>query len=339
MSRATIQAIDRDQALRFWQGQRDGRIFLHPDVLESMCPQVDWWLGSWNTWPACLWPVCHGADGIHAPPELAAYVGPMWADDTLAGPAHRQWTTTSRLQELFLQEFATRYRRFRFELPPGSTDIRVLQWFAREHAAAWRVDIDCRHTLVLHRPATVDAASVAAGFGRDRAADLRLMARKSYVGAGAVDAGELYALYEQLIAGKQEPAKALRRQAEVQALVSLAQGGFGRIVGYRDDDGALASFALTMGTGPTIVQPLTASAAAVRKDGIQARVRLDAMLQAFQGGAQVVDLTGGNSRAGAEDLHRYGGEARMYFRVDVAPAPGTGDTVSAGHDERSGRDE
>ena len=72
MSRATIQAIDRDQALRFWQGQRDGRIFLHPDVLESMCPQVDWWLGSWNTWPACLWPVCHGADGIHAPPELAA---------------------------------------------------------------------------------------------------------------------------------------------------------------------------------------------------------------------------------------------------------------------------
>ena len=166
MSRATIQAIDRDQALRFWQGQRDGRIFLHPDVLESMCPQVDWWLGSWNTWPACLWPVCHGADGIHAPPELAAYVGPIWADDTLAGPAHRQWTTTSRLQELFLQEFATRYRRFRFELPPGSTDIRVLQWFAREHAAAWRVDIDCRHTLVLHRPATVDAASVAAGFGR-----------------------------------------------------------------------------------------------------------------------------------------------------------------------------
>ena len=111
------------------------------------------------------------------------------------------------------------------------------------------------------------------------------------------------------------------------------------LVGYRDDDGALASFALTMGTGPTIVQPLTASAAAVRKDGIQARVRLDAMLQAFQGGAQVVDLTGGNSRAGAEDLHRYGGEARMYFRVDVAPAPGTGDTVSAGHDERSGRDE
>ena len=105
------------------------------------------------------------------------------------------------------------------------------------------------------------------------------------------------------------------------------------------DDGALASFALTMGTGPTIVQPLTASAAAVRKDGIQARVRLDAMLQAFQGGAQGVDLTGGNSRAGAEDLHRYGGEARMYFRVDVAPAPGTGDTVSAGHDERSGRDE
>ncbi len=320
MSRATIKAIDRDQALQFWRQQRDGRIFLHPDVLEPMCARVDWWLGCWNTWPACLWPVCHGFDGRHHPPELSAYVGPMWDDGTLAGPAHRQWTTTSRLQEMFLALFTQHYRSFRFELPPGSCDIRVLQWFARENAAAWTLAIDSRHTLVLPRPETVDAASVAAGFGRDRAADLRLAARKNYPEAGAVGVDEIYALYEALIAAKHEPGKAARRRAEVQALVALVEKGFGRIVAYRGEDGALASFALTLGTGPTIVQPITASAAPARRDGIQALVRLNAMLQAFQAGAQRVDLTGGNSRAGAEDLHRYGGQAQMYFRVDVSPA-------------------
>ena len=51
---------------------------------------------------------------------------------------------------------------------------------------------------------------------------------------------------------------------------------------------------------------------------LEAWIRLQAVARAFQHGATRFDFTGGNSRIGAEDMHRYGTLPEMYFRIRVS---------------------
>ena len=311
----TIRLATSVEAREFWQQQADARIFLHPDVLEPMCERVDWWIADWNTHPACLWPVCLSFDGSFRPPELSAYVGPLWHDSVACSKAHRWWTITSGVQDAVIPFLAGHYRDFMFELPPGTPDLRVFQWFQAEYADSHEVSILPRHTTYMDRPAKTDPGSIVAVFGRDRKRDVRVAMEYPYRECADPSADGVCDLYASLLDGKGQAEAAGRKLREIRALVQLVDKGFGRIVACRDTDGSLASYSLTMGMAGTVLTPITASTDSARRNRLQAWVRLHAVARAFAHGARRFDFTGGNSRIGAEDMHRYGTLPEMYFRI------------------------
>ncbi len=317
MANPDIKEVSADQARAFWLAQDDARIFLHPDVLTPLCQRVDWWMASWGGKPVCLWPVCHALGGGHHPPELASYVGPMWSDALRANKVHRGWTITHETYQALLGVLVQRYGSFVFELPPGTRDVRVFQWFGQESAAPVEVVIECRHTAVMHAPPVRDDAAITDGFSRNRMRDVRSAQTSGFREWADPDRGSLFELYEGLLGTKTEGDKARRRQGEVSTLIALATGGFGRVIAYRDSDGAAASFTLVLGPGKTALQLLIASSDAARACGLQAWVQLQALRRCFDSGAATFDFVGGNSRVGAEEKHRYGASAEMYFRISV----------------------
>ena len=314
----SIRKITTDEARQFWLRQADARIFLHPDVLEPMCERVDWWLGSWNGNPVCLWPVCQSFHGHYHPPELSAYVGPLCNDSTLENKAHRWWTITAGVQDAMVAFLAERYNDFMFELPPGTSDIRSFQWFRAEHADTHEVSILPRHTCYMDKPPKVDPGSIAAVFSRDRKRDVRDAMGHSYYECNDWHSNEIFDLYAGLLAGKGAVDVARGREREIHALVDAVNRGFGNIVACRDMDGSLACFTLAIGNRRTVVAPATASLEQARRSGLQAWVRLHAVVRAFEKGACRFDYAGGNSRVGAEEMHRYGTWPEMYFRIRVA---------------------
>ncbi len=313
---AEITQVDKDTARAFWKQQDDAQIFLHPDVLGALCPRVDWWLARWNRNPVCLWPVCHSDDGSYRPPELSSYVGPLWHDSLSGHKAHRWWTIVSETQRVFIAFLAARYQRLVFELPPGSRDVRVFQWFAAEAAEVTDLQIECRHTALIRTPMSAEA-DLTVDFSRNRMRDLRNPRARDYQEWLDPDPHALFNLYQSMLGGKQESQKAQRRDREVAELVALAQGGFGRVIAYCDPDGQPASFTLLLASRRTALQLLIASSDAARGDGLQAAVQLQAMERSFAEGMTTFDFAGGNSPLGAEEKHRYGAWPQMYFRITV----------------------
>lgn len=321
----TIRQVTTDEARAFWLQQADARIFLHPDVLEPMCERVDWWLASWNTHPVCLWPVCQSFDGSFRPPELSAYVGPLWADATTEQKVHRWWTITSEVQQAFLDRLSAHYSEFVFELPPGTQDIRWLQWFSQECATTHDVAIEPRHTTMIRQGAV--PSKVLERFSRNRLKDLRKVEKLDYQVCPDPSPDALVALYHEMLVSKGRTTIADRRQNELKSLIFSAKRGFGRVIAYGDGGREAESFMLLLDAQETTVAVVLASSATSRSDGVQALLHLKAIQQSFEAGAVTFDLVGGNSRLGAEEKHRYGGWPALYFRVRVTQAKHRGNRV------------
>ena len=321
VSKVVINQVDAAAALVFWRSQDDARIFLHPQVLTPLCAQVDWWLATWDDNPMCLWPVCHSKEGRLGLPELSQYVGPLWHDALARKKAHRQWSIKHSVQRAMMELLLERYKQIVFELPPGTRDVRVLQWFESDIGRPVNVTIECRHTAIITRPALLLDDSLEsillAGFSRNRRRDVRDSQANGYREWTNPEPAALYELYSALLGGKHDGDKAQRRQHDVMTLVGLAQGGFGRVIAYRDAMGLPASFALLLASKRTALPLLLASSPVARNEGLQAVLMLQSMLRSFEDGVHIFDFAGANSVIGAEEKHRYGACADMYFRVAV----------------------
>lgn len=313
----TIETVNAEEARKFWERQNDAPIFMHPHVLEPMCNQVDWWLSFWNGQPVCLWPICHKHDGTHHPPDLSAYVGPMWDESLLERKASRWWSITHQVQEELLRLLVGRYRNFMFELPPGTSDIRVFQWFARENAASVRVLIEPRHTAIIRRPEIVSFANITENFGRDRRRNLQRVQERGYIECADPSPEDLYALYVSTLQRKFSHDLAERRRNEVISLISSVKKGFGCIIAYQNECGAPAGFALNMDNGSTALAILIASSDSARAEGLQTLMTLQSIKRSFESGAEIYDFMGANSRVGAEEKHRYGAWPAIFFRIYV----------------------
>ena len=313
-----IRQVTTDEARQFWLQQADARIFLHPDVLEPMCERVDWWLARWNGNAVCLWPMCTAFDGTHRPPELSAYVGPLWADTVIQSKAHRWWGITSGVQREMLELFVGRYHEFVFELPPGTSDIRIFQWLQSDGADRLSVEIDCRHTAILQLQVGGTDESLLSRFSRNRVKDIRRMKRESALQSwNDAPADALCALYTNLLSRKASDEFANRRQRVVLALTKLVKDGFGQIAAYRDETGAQASFILSLDSRKSTSLVLAASTDEANASGVQAFVKHDLLTKCIEQGKTRVDFLGANSKIGAEEKHRYGAYPAIYFRIKV----------------------
>ena len=307
-----IRQVTNDEARQFWLQQQDARIFLHPDVLEPLCERVDWWMADWNGNPVCLWPVCHAFDGSCRPPELSAYVGPLWHDKIIGLKSHRWWGITSGVQQAMLELLVQRYGRLEFELPPASQDVRVLQWFPG-------VQVECRHTAILARPdgKPSGAEDLLNLFATNRRYDARRAARLDIQAWNDPDPEALFRMYEGLLAGKNQAETARRRRREVLALVAMAGTGHCQLRAFRDAGDDTAMFSLTMRSHKTAHLILIVSDPSPRSQGWQAWNQLTALTEAFGDGCTSFDFGGANSKVGAEEKHRFGGWPAIYFRVRV----------------------
>lgn len=318
MAREEIKAVSVDEARRFWEQQEDARIFLHPDVLGPLCDRIDWWQASWNGNPVCLWPICHAFDGSLRPPALSSYVGPLWHDIVGSNKAHRWWTITRTVQQAFLELFAGTYADIQFELPPGSADVRMFQWFREEHAETMTLEIACRHTAIIRASGVDFAGGVIAGLSRGRRKDL-IRAGKNPPLAWADPGDEaLYLLYEGLLDGKSKIEAAQCRRGELVALLGVARSGFGTVLAYQDQDGNAVGFSLSLRSRKTASFVVLAVADSVRASGVSAWLNMEGIMVNSRQGAVVFDFLGANSRIGADEKHRLGGWPEMYFRISMA---------------------
>lgn len=314
-----IRAIDANQARQFWEQQDDARIFLRPDVLEPLCARVDWWLATWNGNPVCLWPICHAFDGSHRPPELSAYVGPLWHDEVGRQKAHRWWSITRTVQEAFLELFVVRYSSFEFELPPGTRDIRVFLWFRERSAQKLAINIEPRHTALLGLPTQTEAKDILSGFSRNRVKDVHRFRRAgNFVDWPNPDVSSLHAIYAGLLEKKSVGDKARRRRNEVEALVLLAESGYGSVLSFQDERGVPSGFVLALESRRTAFLVLAAVSDTARGRGLPAIMNYEVILRALDAGISTVDFLGANSPLGAEEKHRYGALPSLYFRIAVS---------------------
>ncbi len=313
-----IRQITSDEARDFWRRQDDARIFLHPDVLSALCERVDWWLATWNGNPVCLWPMCHAVDGTHRPPELSAYIGPLWDDTVTRAKAHRWWGITSAVQRAMLELFAGRYTCFEFELPPGTSDVRTFQWLRDESGGRFDVEIECRHTALLPRPTRAGTDDLLELFATNRRYDARRASKQGMQSWPHPDPEAIYRMYEDLLGGKMRADTARRRRAEVHALIALAEAGHGRLLAFADAAGQPATFSLSLHSRRSAHLALIVSSPSPRSQGLQAWSQLMAMSDCFSSGRVTFDFGGANSPLGAEEKHRYGGWPAMYFRIRVS---------------------
>ncbi len=317
MKNVDVRLVSAEIAQGFWDRQDDARIFLHPEVLGTLSSRVDWWQGSWKGEAVCLWPICQAEDGRHVPPDLAAYVGPLWDDALGVGRAHRWWSITSKVQKAMLARLVEQYGTFQFDLPPGTRDVRAVQWFGESELAKNRVAIECRHTALVKRPEEHSVQALSEAFSENRRRDLKGAGRLAYRRSMNVDPEALYLLYLSLLDQKQSREVAKRRKEEVLGLVRLVSAGHGNIVAFTDAHDQVASFALILKSRKTASGLLLASSDRARRDGLQAVVWVQAMSESFAEGAEIFDFVGANSPVGSEDNHRYGAWPEMYFRVRV----------------------
>lgn len=318
MSNHAITLVDAAEARKFWEQQEDARIFLHPDVLGPLCERVDWWLATWKGRPACLWPICYSSDGRYRLPELSSYVGPLWHDAVGTNKAHRWWTITRTVQQAFMEVLVATYGEFEFELPPGSQDVRVFQWFAEEHGAAVTVEIECLHTAIICSGVEDFQARALEGFSRDK--------RRNFVDTEKappvvwIDPAddELYQLYERLLAGKDSLEVARRRQSALTAMLGVARSGMGNILAYCDQDGEPAGFSLSLFSRKSASFVVIAVSEKARLTGIPGWLNMQGILANSRKGAESIDFLGANSLVGADEKHRFGAWPQMYFNIAVS---------------------
>lgn len=319
MPKHAISQVGTDAARDFWEQQDDARVFLHPDVLEPLCARVDWWLATWSGQPVCLWPVCHAVDGSHRPPELASYVGPLWHDAVTLNRAHRWWSISSTVERAFLALLASRYGSLEFELPPGTKDIRVLKWFRDDTRDTFEVDIDCRHTALIHGDSDGFAEKLVSGLSRDRQKDLARTSEDLPVPCMPDDREQCFSLYEGLLYTKAVGHVAQRRKRELLKLIDVATAGFGTVLVYRDVDAKVEGFSVSLASRKTASMVIVAASPGARARGLPARLRLEGLLANHRRGMRTFDFLGANSAVGAAEKHRYGAWPELYFRIKVSP--------------------
>lgn len=314
-NRFVAARITTADAMDLWGRSDDGTAFTRPDYLAHLVDEVEWWGVDRSGEIVAAWPLVRAVTGGEiGPPPFCYYVGPMFANSLRdATKYHRYWTAFTGAFADLVDAVAAEYPRFRFSLPPGFNDVRVLQWWNFDNQDRVGFGVSPRHTARIDLRSIADEAALRRSFARDRRRSVDRWSADPPAVADHVETDRLIELHDQALArngGVIDPI----RHIVLRRLVDLVNSGAGSIIGWIPRDAEQVEAVIVLLDGAQEANNvLCAAGDPWRSAGLKTWAIWQGILRSRFLGKHWFDFNGANSPARAADKHYYSAEAALYF--------------------------
>lgn len=317
MSRSPLVArrLTPLEAMDLWTRSDEASAFTRPDYLDRLVDEVEWWGVDRSGEVLAAWPLVRASIGHEiGPPPFCYYVGPMFDRQLWEGESyHRQWSTYTDVFAALVSEVVSNHRRFRFSMPPGLTDLRVLEWWNFDHQPVNGFYFRPRYTARIDLSQFKSDAEMRKSLSANRRREIDRWAASPPEVVEDVTEEFLMNLHAQVLT-RGTAAIPPSRIVALRRMIALVKSGAGIAVGFRPEGQKNAVAGTILIDGPTESNAVFYAAdSAWRSTGLTAWAVWHGMRRARNLGKRWFDFNGANSPARADDKHRYNGRADLYF--------------------------
>lgn len=312
------------QAHEVWGRSDEASAFTRPDYLAQLVDEVEWWGVERSGEAVAAWPLVRVVTGGEiGPPPFCYYVGPMFARSLRVEKYSRFSIAFNATFSTLIEAVTGEHRRFRFALPLGVTDTRVLQWWNFDHPDQSGFRITPRYTARIDLDSLSDDSALRKSFASSRRQDLNRWAKAPPILVDEVPTERVIELYRETLrrsGGELSPG----RQLHLTRSINLANSGAGVVLGLAPHCGEEIEAVILVLDGPAVSNScFYAASDAWRNQGLTAWAVWQGLLRARSLEKRWFDFNGANSPHRARDKHFYGAHAELYFEChfgDAEPA-------------------
>jgi len=315
----TARRLTVAEATDLWGRSDEASAFTHPDHLDRLADESEWWGVERAGEIVAAWPLVRAvAGGEIAPPPFCYYVGPMFARSLRDSRYHRYWSGYSAVFAALISTVVSVHPRFSFSMPLGSQDLRVLEWWNFDHPDRVGFSFKPRYTARVDL-SQFDTSSAYRCFASNRRKAIRRWAASPPDLVREVDPERLIALHDVALRRSGAVTTAVR-DLMLRRLVDLVQSGAGHLLGFRPAGAREAGAVILLLDGPDVSNAVFYGAEPEWRDqGLIAWAVWQGMRFARDSGRRWFDFNGANSPGRAADKHFYGARPELHFYCRFGP--------------------
>lgn len=312
-----INQISRELALSFFQANRAGTAFHHPDVADSLGDEIEWWQVNKGSEPFQLLPVSRGPDGRATVPNFSYYFGPYWSDAFSERPESSKFSDSQKIYKSVLYHLSQRYSSFQIELSQSDTDIRSFLWWNHDNLRP-QLLITPRYSAVIRNLQEKTPDFLVQNFRELRRREIKKAERsKKFSSSNSFDWRDVELIYEETISRSENKSNSAQISESLRRLKLLAGSSLARSQAIIDTEtGTLASFVFTLRSKGVTNLVLSLTHSDYRNSGVGALSIRQAIFSAKQSGDSSFDFNGANSPKRGDDKHSYGAGPALYFQLE-----------------------
>jgi len=312
-----ISQISRESALSFFEANRAGTVFHHPDVAETLGDEIEWWQVTKGAQPFQLLPVSRSPDGGASIPNFSYYFGPYWSDAFSARAESSKFSDSQRIYKCVLDHLSQRYKSFQIELSQSDTDIRSFLWWNHDNLKP-RLLITPRYSAVIRHLQEKTHDHLEQNFRELRRREIRKAERiEKFSLANSVDWGDVELIYEDTLARSGNQSTTAQIRESLGKLRLLVDSNMARSQAIIDTEtGALAAYVFMLRAKGVTNLVLSLTRSDYRNSGVGALNIRQAIFDAKKSGDHSFDFNGANSPQRGDDKHSYGAGPAVYFRLE-----------------------
>ncbi|MBU3676334.1 MAG: GNAT family N-acetyltransferase [Chitinophagaceae bacterium] len=314
-----IQIISKEEAITYWQQAENVVLFNHPNYLEVMSNETDWWMGLRKNVPIIIWPVCKNqANQVSLPPN-SFHVGPIWLNDDQQKAIYRWFDDYLNLSYCFIQAFLKQYGTLNADMPFGMLDIRPFLQYQADHAGTVEMQTIIRYTSRISGLNHLDDEGIYNLMKRDRRKKIRQQDKRAiYARAYDWTKEELIRFYQSFLALKKLNDNE-GRMLYFKNTLALCDQFDHDILFYRNVETQAAAACYVVLYSAGIANGIySLFSDDFRKGGYSPWVMFQLLKSVRDKGCDVFDFNGGNHVKLAHDKHTYGALAFPYIRLRIS---------------------
>lgn len=316
----TGRRLTPSEAMDLWNDSDQASAFTRPDHLARLVDEIEWWGVERSGRIVAAWPLVRAtAGGRIEPPAFCYYLGPMFSRTLLDGKYPRSWSAHVDVFSELVTAVVAAHPRFRFSMPLGLTDLRVLEWWNFDHPNEIGFTFRPRYTARVELSA-VGNDDTFLMFGSNRRRAIRSWSASPPILVNNVRTDRLIQLHDGALRGTGGETGASRRTA-LERMIALVQSGAGSVLGFQPRGQDEVAAAIILLDGPTESNAIFYGADKTWRDrGLIAWAVWQGMQRARDAGKRWFDFNGANSPGRAADKHFYGGRTELHFECHFGPA-------------------
>ena len=317
MTNIRAEIISMASALMVWEKSPEAGCFAHPNFLNYVCHDVQWWGGMKGDELVCAWPI--PLDKRGKPADLSSfcyYVGPIWSSLLTQLPSYRWYATSQKIYMEMLKEILSHHQGIRFSFPVGAPDLRSFAWWNYGKNDLPKFVIEPRYTALIKDIQGKSDNDVIMLFRSDdrRKSIRKLLKTPPVVQRVTLDRPmTVISLYEETMrrtGGKY-------RIDDLEFLLKITEyacDGHGEVLCFAEEQSANIVAAQVMLDSRGITN---AVAQGIRSDwqgkDLSLWLNYHSIISARDRGSNIFDFNGANSPNRADDKHAYGADYALYF--------------------------